>query len=176
MIGGGKSGIDLAIESKKAGASEVTLLRRNAHWPTPRKIAWLIPFQFIFLSRFGQVEKLHTLEPLSQISFWNRRQYDYDCAFSMRYYNYNYNYKYKYDYFSDNIIIVVGGCPPRKLPPVLRCYEAVPGHRRARDEWRLYHSGKYIPIYRPLIRIVDRKSFCFFFLYSNCFLVSAWVF
>jgi dimethylaniline monooxygenase (N-oxide forming) len=53
VVGGGKSAIDCAVEAHRAGAAHVTLLSRNAHWPTPRKIAGLIPFQYIFLSRFG---------------------------------------------------------------------------------------------------------------------------
>lgn len=53
VVGSGKSAIDCAIASCKAGATSVTLLQRTAHWPTPRKIAGLIPFQHIFLSRLG---------------------------------------------------------------------------------------------------------------------------
>jgi dimethylaniline monooxygenase (N-oxide forming) len=53
VVGSGKSAVDCAIEASKAGASSVTLLQRTAHWPTPRKIAGLIPFQYIFLSRLG---------------------------------------------------------------------------------------------------------------------------
>lgn len=53
VIGGGKSAVDCAIEASRAGASSVTLLQRTAYWPTPRKIAGIIPFQYIFLSRFG---------------------------------------------------------------------------------------------------------------------------
>jgi len=53
VIGGGKSAVDCALEASKAGASSVTLLQRNAHWPTPRMIAGIIPFQYIFLSRLG---------------------------------------------------------------------------------------------------------------------------
>jgi dimethylaniline monooxygenase (N-oxide forming) len=53
VIGGGKSAVDCAIEASRAGASSVTLLQRTAHWPAPTKIAGLIPFQYIFLSRFG---------------------------------------------------------------------------------------------------------------------------
>jgi dimethylaniline monooxygenase (N-oxide forming) len=53
VIGGGKSAIDCALEASRAGASSVTLLQRTAYWPTPRKIAGIIPFQYIFLSRFG---------------------------------------------------------------------------------------------------------------------------
>ena len=34
--------------------AKVTLVSRKAHWPTPRKIADLIPFQYVFLSRLGQ--------------------------------------------------------------------------------------------------------------------------
>lgn len=54
VVGGGKSAVDCAIEASKAGASSVTLLQREPHWPTPRNIAGLIPFQYVFLSRFGQ--------------------------------------------------------------------------------------------------------------------------
>jgi len=53
VVGGGKSAIDCAIEASRAGASSVTLLQRTSHWPTPRKIAGIIPFQYIFLSRLG---------------------------------------------------------------------------------------------------------------------------
>jgi dimethylaniline monooxygenase (N-oxide forming) len=53
VIGGGKSAIDCAVNSARAGASSVTLLQRTAHWPTPRNIAGLIPFQYVFLSRLG---------------------------------------------------------------------------------------------------------------------------
>jgi dimethylaniline monooxygenase (N-oxide forming) len=53
VVGGGKSATDCAIEAYRAGASSVTSLQRTAHWRTPRKIAGLIPFQYIFLSRFG---------------------------------------------------------------------------------------------------------------------------
>eukprot|EP00930_Biecheleria_cincta_P083283 TRINITY_DN72889_c0_g1_i1.p1 TRINITY_DN72889_c0_g1~~TRINITY_DN72889_c0_g1_i1.p1 ORF type:complete len:830 (-),score=157.23 TRINITY_DN72889_c0_g1_i1:147-2267(-) len=54
VTGNGKSAIDCAVQAHKAGAQSVTLLSRNAHWPTPLKIADFIPFQYIFLSRFGQ--------------------------------------------------------------------------------------------------------------------------
>jgi cation diffusion facilitator CzcD-associated flavoprotein CzcO len=53
VIGSGKSAVDCAIEATKKGAESVTLLQRTAHWPTPQKIAGVIPFQYIFLSRFG---------------------------------------------------------------------------------------------------------------------------
>jgi dimethylaniline monooxygenase (N-oxide forming) len=53
VIGGGKSAVDCAIEASRAGASSVTLLQRTANWPTPRMIAGVIPFQYIFLSRLG---------------------------------------------------------------------------------------------------------------------------
>lgn len=53
VIGGGKSAVDCAVEASRAGATSVTLVQRKTHWPTPRKIAGLIPFQYVFLSRFG---------------------------------------------------------------------------------------------------------------------------
>jgi dimethylaniline monooxygenase (N-oxide forming) len=54
VVGGGKSATDCSAMAAKAGAGPVTLLQRNAHWPTPLYIAGLIPFQHVFLSRFGQ--------------------------------------------------------------------------------------------------------------------------
>ena len=54
VIGSAKSAIDCVLEAKKAGANQSVLLARNAHWGTPRNIAGLIPFKFVFLSRFGQ--------------------------------------------------------------------------------------------------------------------------
>ena len=53
VVGGGKSAVDCAVEAARGGASSVTMLQRTAHWPTPQKIAGLIPFQYIFLSRLG---------------------------------------------------------------------------------------------------------------------------
>ena len=54
VLGGAKSALDCAVAAADAGAASVTLISRAAHWGTPRKIAGLIPFQFVFLSRFGQ--------------------------------------------------------------------------------------------------------------------------
>lgn len=56
VVGGGKSAADLAVELSPGAASSAssTLLFRNGHFGTPRKIAGLIPFQYVFLSRFGQ--------------------------------------------------------------------------------------------------------------------------
>jgi len=45
VVGAGKSAIDAAVECARSGAEEVTLLSRQPHWPTPRKIAHLVPFQ-----------------------------------------------------------------------------------------------------------------------------------
>ena len=53
VVGGGKSALDIAIDASAVAASS-TLLYRSAHWGTPRNIAWLIPFKYVFLSRFGQ--------------------------------------------------------------------------------------------------------------------------
>lgn len=55
VLGSGKSAFDVLLEAKKSGAKSATLLYRNAHWGTPRKLAGLIPFQYVFLSRFGQM-------------------------------------------------------------------------------------------------------------------------
>ena len=54
VVGGGKSATDCATSAAKAGAESVTLIQRNAHWPTPLHIAGIIPFQHVFLSRLGQ--------------------------------------------------------------------------------------------------------------------------
>jgi dimethylaniline monooxygenase (N-oxide forming) len=53
VLGGGKSAMDIALDASKTSKSS-TLVERHAHWATPRKIAGLIPFQYVFLSRFGQ--------------------------------------------------------------------------------------------------------------------------
>ena len=39
----------------KVASSPPTILMRNAHWGTPRFLLWFIPFQYIFLSRLGQL-------------------------------------------------------------------------------------------------------------------------
>ena len=54
VLGGAKSAADCALAAARAGAASTTLLSRAAHWATPRNIAGAIPFQFVFLSRFGQ--------------------------------------------------------------------------------------------------------------------------
>ena len=76
VVGNGKSAVDLAVASSNAGADSVTLLSRNAHWPTPRLIADLIPFQYVFLSRLGQNLVLGLTGPLpgcspSHSSVWH---------------------------------------------------------------------------------------------------------
>ena len=56
VVGGAKSAIDIAVDAiSVGGAASSTLLYRSAHWGTPRLIAGLIPFQYVFLSRFGQL-------------------------------------------------------------------------------------------------------------------------
>jgi len=54
VVGGAKSAADCALAAARAGAASTALVARAAHWGTPRKIAGVIPFQFVFLSRFGQ--------------------------------------------------------------------------------------------------------------------------
>lgn len=76
VVGGGKSAIDVAVASSNAGAEKVTMLSRAAHWPTPRKIADIIPFQYVFLSRLGQNLVLGLTGPLpgcspSHSSIWH---------------------------------------------------------------------------------------------------------
>eukprot|EP00285_Hemiselmis_virescens_P009723 CAMPEP_0173391798 /NCGR_PEP_ID=MMETSP1356-20130122/18592_1 /TAXON_ID=77927 ORGANISM="Hemiselmis virescens, Strain PCC157" /NCGR_SAMPLE_ID=MMETSP1356 /ASSEMBLY_ACC=CAM_ASM_000847 /LENGTH=870 /DNA_ID=CAMNT_0014349487 /DNA_START=72 /DNA_END=2685 /DNA_ORIENTATION=+ len=64
VIGNGKSAVDCAVNASNSGASSVTLLSRRPHWPTPRKIANLIPFQHVFLSRLGQALVIGLRGPL----------------------------------------------------------------------------------------------------------------
>jgi dimethylaniline monooxygenase (N-oxide forming) len=45
VVGGGKSAVDNAVSAAKAGASS-TLVYRDAHWPVPRYLLNLIPFQW----------------------------------------------------------------------------------------------------------------------------------
>ncbi|KAJ1618809.1 hypothetical protein T492DRAFT_891421 [Pavlovales sp. CCMP2436] len=52
VIGGGKSAIDCTMEAAKKRS---TMLFRESHWAAPRLLAWFIPFQYVFLSRFGQL-------------------------------------------------------------------------------------------------------------------------
>lgn len=54
VLGSAKSAIDCAVGASKAGAESTVMLTRDNHWPTPRNIAGLIPFKYVFLSRFGQ--------------------------------------------------------------------------------------------------------------------------
>jgi len=55
IIGSAKSAQDLAVEVLTRGkAKSATMLVRHAHWGVPRDIAGMIPFQYIFMSRFGQ--------------------------------------------------------------------------------------------------------------------------
>jgi dimethylaniline monooxygenase (N-oxide forming) len=54
VIGSAKSAIDIVISTSEVAKEAPTLLFRHAHWATPRLIAGLIPFQYVFLSRLGQ--------------------------------------------------------------------------------------------------------------------------
>jgi len=51
-VGFGKSAFDCAQLSAKV-AEKSTLLFREAHWPVPRKILGLVPFEYATFSRFG---------------------------------------------------------------------------------------------------------------------------
>jgi dimethylaniline monooxygenase (N-oxide forming) len=52
IVGYGKSAFDCAQFSSKV-SSKSTLLFREAHWPVPRKILGLVPFEYATFSRFG---------------------------------------------------------------------------------------------------------------------------
>ena len=69
VVGGGKSAVDCAVAAVKGGAREVTLLQREAHWPVPRKILDLIPFQWATYSRFGHA-LLPTHHDVSPLTWW----------------------------------------------------------------------------------------------------------
>merc|ERR1712232_185626 len=51
-VGYGKSAFDCAQFSSKV-AAQSTLLFREAHWPVPRNILGLVPFEYATFSRFG---------------------------------------------------------------------------------------------------------------------------
>jgi len=51
-VGYGKSAFDCAQFSSRV-ATQSTLLFREAHWPVPRKILGLVPFEYATFSRFG---------------------------------------------------------------------------------------------------------------------------
>ena len=52
VVGGGKSAIDCAVEASKH-SDDVTLYARALHWPVPRRILGLVPFQWGTYSRLG---------------------------------------------------------------------------------------------------------------------------
>lgn len=52
VVGGGKSAIDCAVAASKHAAS-VTLVQRELHWPVPRRILGVLPFQWCTYSRLG---------------------------------------------------------------------------------------------------------------------------
>lgn len=54
VVGAGKSALDCVLAAQHSGATASELVYRQAHWGTPQYIAGLIPFQYVFLSRFGQ--------------------------------------------------------------------------------------------------------------------------
>ena len=55
VIGSAKSAEDIATVVMTHGkAASSTMVFRQAHWGTPLYIAGFIPFQYVFLSRFGQ--------------------------------------------------------------------------------------------------------------------------
>jgi dimethylaniline monooxygenase (N-oxide forming) len=54
VIGSCKSAHDCTESAANVASEPPTMLFRSAHWSTPRLIAGLIPFQYVFLSRLGQ--------------------------------------------------------------------------------------------------------------------------
>jgi cation diffusion facilitator CzcD-associated flavoprotein CzcO len=68
VVGGGKSAVDNAVSAAKAGASS-TLLYRDAHWPVPRYLLNLIPFQWGTYSRLGHF-MLHASHDMGPLATW----------------------------------------------------------------------------------------------------------
>jgi cation diffusion facilitator CzcD-associated flavoprotein CzcO len=68
VVGGGKSAVDNAVSAAKAGASS-TLLYREAHWPVPRYLLNLIPFQWGTYSRLGHF-MLHASHDMGSLATW----------------------------------------------------------------------------------------------------------
>ena len=70
VVGGGKSAVDCAVAASKAPGTTVTFATRTPHWATPRKIFDLIPFEYIFLSRFGQALVVGFMGPVPGLKSW----------------------------------------------------------------------------------------------------------
>lgn len=70
VVGGGKSAVDSAVEASKIEGATVTLVGGSPHWPTPRKILGFIPFEYVFLSRFGQALVIGLTGPLPESTSW----------------------------------------------------------------------------------------------------------
>jgi cation diffusion facilitator CzcD-associated flavoprotein CzcO len=68
VVGGGKSAVDNAVSAAKAGASS-TLLYREAHWPVPRYLLNLIPFQWGTYSRLGHF-MLQASHDMGSLATW----------------------------------------------------------------------------------------------------------
>merc|ERR1711972_550817 len=68
VVGGGKSAVDNAVSAAKAGTSS-TLLYRDAHWPVPRYLLNLIPFQWGTYSRLGHF-MLHASHDMTAFATW----------------------------------------------------------------------------------------------------------
>jgi dimethylaniline monooxygenase (N-oxide forming) len=45
VVGGGKSSIDCVVAAANKGAKAASMVFRTAHWPVPRKLLNLVPFQ-----------------------------------------------------------------------------------------------------------------------------------
>jgi len=68
VVGGGKSAVDNAVSAAKAGASS-TLIYRDAHWPVPRYLLNLVPFQWGTYSRLGHF-MLHASHDMGPLATW----------------------------------------------------------------------------------------------------------
>jgi dimethylaniline monooxygenase (N-oxide forming) len=71
VVGGGKSAVDNAVAAAK-GSESTVLLCREAHWPVPRYLANLVPFQWGTYSRFGHstLPRHHAESACSKALHW----------------------------------------------------------------------------------------------------------
>jgi cation diffusion facilitator CzcD-associated flavoprotein CzcO len=68
VVGGGKSAVDNAVSAAKVGAAS-TLLYRDAHWPVPRYLLNLVPFQWGTYSRLGHF-MLQASHDMGSVATW----------------------------------------------------------------------------------------------------------
>ena len=71
VVGGGKSAIDCAVAASRCARS-VVLVSRTLHWPVPRRILGLIPFQYGTYSRLGHLLLPFHWSVSERAAWWHR--------------------------------------------------------------------------------------------------------